>query len=279
MLCRVILYICLLVFFSVTIGYKFSPESISRAVKSHPDGSELFRLFHPAFPLQLLNVYDQNTITSLKDIKNKIDDNNDIKFEMTKLPWRVLPELGISKGQNVWSNKEIDLNFEKLKHNSHVLWAHKISKPEAGCVLLNHWKQRVIKLTSYDNQRGARGVEIGPGGSEQRTVVWPPMTLEFEIQEKHWQPVIVSPNLITEVLPLLPLEMHKAPWELIFLLLLSMKEDTIHKEEIQALFDTGLSPRQGLVAYLRLLRQVVSRTQMFNDIPEYRKIIEKEITL
>ena len=274
-----ILFISVVLLVSVTFGYKFSTESISRAVKSHPDGSELFRLFHPAFPLELLNTYDENTITSLKDVKDKIGDDTDMKFEITKLPWRVLPELGISKCQNVWSTKEIGVNFEKFKHKSHVLWAHKISKPEEGCLLLNHWKQRVIKLTSYDNQRGARGVEIGPGGSEQRTVVWPPMALEFEIQERHWQPVIVSPNLITEVLPLLPLEMQKAPWELIFLLLLSMKEDGVHKEEIQALFDTGMSPRQGLVAYLRLLRQVVSRTQIFDDIPEYRKIIEKEITL
>ena len=55
--------------------------------------------------------------------------------------------------------------------------------------------------------------------------------------------------------------------------------NNVHKEEVQALFDTGISPRQGFIAYLRLLRQVLSRTKVFDGVDDYRKIIEKEITL
>ena len=61
----------------------------------------------------------------------------------------------------------------------------------------------------------------------------------------------VSDNILSgEVLNLLPPSMPKAVWELIFLLTLSFKED---KLAFEALIDIGLAPRQGLIAYLRLI--------------------------
>ena len=52
--------------------------------------------------------------------------------------------------------------------------------------------------------------------------------------------------------------MEKAPWELLILCLMSLDTSSPHfqKEELQSLLDTGLSPKQGLLAYIRLLEQV-----------------------
>ena len=103
--------------------------------------------------------------------------------------------------------------------------------------------------------------------------------LEFELTEKasRWQPVRVSDNIASgEVFSTLPGVMTKAPWELIFLLLLSKEQ---HSETLQALFDTGLCPRQGLIAYIRLLEQVQQRAESWEGVPSHRKITEFEIFL
>ena len=104
-------------------------------------------------------------------------------------------------------------------------------------------------------------------------------SLEFELTEKasRWQPVRVSDNIASgEVFSTLPGVMTKAPWELIFLLLLSKEQ---HSETLQALFDTGLCPRQGLIAYIRLLEQVQQRAESWEGVPSHRKITEFEIFL
>ena len=105
------------------------------------------------------------------------------------------------------------------------------------------------------------------------------LRLEFELTEKasRWQPVRVSDNIASgEVFSSLPGMMTKAPWELIFLLLLSKEQ---HSDTLQALFDTGLCPRQGLIAYIRLLEQVQQRAESWEGVPTHRKITEFEIFL
>jgi hypothetical protein len=70
--------------------------------------------------------------------------------------------------------------------------------------------------------------------------------------------------------------MKKAPWELLLLLLINPDE---RPDAMQALFDTGLCPRQGLIAYMRLLEQVMLRSEAWEGLPSYRKIIEKDIVI
>ena len=143
---------------------------------------------------------------------------------------------------------------------------------------MNHWTQQAIYITNYSPLIGAQGIELAPGRpTEPRTVFeWPPMALDIEFHEKKWQPVIVSNNILNgEILSLLPSEMKKSPWELIFLLLISSND----KKTIQTLLDTGLSPRQGLFAYLRLLGAALKRSETFDDIPDYRKIQEKDLIM
>ena len=79
----------------------------------------------------------------------------------------------------------------------YLLRAHKIEKPEKGCILLNHWSQRAILLTDYDVNRGAKGYEIRSQTGAATFLSWPPLSLEMELTEKvsRWQPVRVSNNI------------------------------------------------------------------------------------
>lgn len=176
--------------------------------------------------------------------------------------------------KDTWNSVEIEEGYEKFKHCGHVVWAHKIKRPERGCMLLNHWQQRVIYLTDYDVTKGAKGYELSSNGPG-KFINWPPLVLESELVANRWQPMRVSENLFSgEVFSSMPPQMTRAQWELIFLLSLSPTKDA---EAYQALFDTGLSPRQGLIAYIRLIEKVIARAETFDGVPNYRKIAETEL--
>ena len=119
---------------------------------------------------------------------------------------------------------------------------------------------------------GADGRElVTRPGTEGNTLTWPPLALDFEISEGKWQPIQIS-EMFLEALPYLQ-AFPKGAWELAFLLLLSEE----NAELSQALFDTGLCPQQGFIAYLRILDQLMYRTEQWDDIPPHRKITERSI--
>jgi hypothetical protein len=239
------------------------------------------RLFHPSFPLKIKYPLENLEISKLETIKNQLK-NSSLQIgheKLKKLPWKSLPDLGVSSmlEKDVFSEKEIELCYENDKHNGYLVWAEKISNPKKGCYLLNHWKQQVINVTDYSVEEGAKGYEIilGKDSKNSEIIYWPPFTLEMEISKDLWQPVEVSENLINgEVFRYFPSQMTSAPWEIIFLLLLSHEDDD---EIFQTLFDTGLSPKQGFFAYLRLLDLMTKRTSVWTDIPSYRKVFETNI--
>lgn len=175
----------------------------------------------------------------------------------------------------------------------------------AGVLLVNHWQQKLVLLTKYDPLTGAAGAVLNARSlrtfatsaltetslrtpesnlsslaqqlvvGEEDVLTWPPLALEFEIQAKKWQMVEVSPSMLTPaVLSKLPASMPTALWEIVCLCLLRVEEDST---VLQALLDTGISPRQGFLAYLRLLHRVLSRTETFDDIPGYRQIMNMKV--
>ena len=93
--------------------------------------------------------------------------------------------------------------------------------------------------------------------------------------EKHSNLVQVYGNISNqEIFQFFPEEVRKtqtAAWELVFLLLLSNERDD-DAEVIQALLDTGISPRKGLIAYMRLFKRVSDRTAVLSEVPPYRRI-------
>lgn len=241
------------------------------------------RLFHPFFPAELtqcLSVEDAEKILNVKRVTGSSENVAIARDDLIKrgIPWRPLPEIGISDAQNIMSKKQISEAFENYCQYGHIVWGHKLSKIQSGCVLLNHWKQEVVVITDYSPAKGARGYKLlHPKLSDKKEeIIWPPITLELELREKKWQAASVSENILSgEILSLLPLSMNKAVWELIFLLLLPKEE----KVATQTLFDTGLSPRQGLIAYVRLLRQVELRTEAWDEVPGYRLIKEFDVSV
>ena len=169
---------------------------------------------------------------------------------------------------------------------SFVVWAETTDVIEQGVVLMNHWAQRAVVITSYDPSTGAKGYELNgltiaapgevtPAARSEFTYTWPPLALEMELVDKKWQPTKVSSNIKNqEIFQYFPEEIRKTQtvaWELVFLLLLS-NEEANDAEVIQALLDTGISPRKGLIAYMRLFKRVTDRTSVLNEVPAYRRI-------
>ena len=343
-----------------SILYLFALVSLTRGGVTLPDVQNFAgaRIFHPAFPnliTQSVSIEEANNM----EVVRKMFSSSDIVPDFSGLPWKILPSLGISDKQDLWSKSQILDAYEKNRHQGHLVWwdltsvvllntedgkqittriltvladlnptssmfidliydhnqfiyrAHKLDKPEKGCILLNHWSQRAVLLTDYDLERGAKGYEVRSQSGSVSFMSWPPLSwvlssfviilklpttvfycvthsfpisffsirLEFEMTEKasRWQAVRVSDNIASgEVFSSLPGVMTKAPWELIFLLLLSKEQ---HADTLQALFDTGLCPRQGLIAYIRLLEQVQQRAESWEGVPNHRKITEFEIFL
>ena len=108
------------------------------------------------------------------------------------------------------------------------------------------------------------------------TITTTTTALEIEITDGRWQPVTASASVTTTALDFLPHQMEHGLWELIFLLLISEQENP---EAMAALFDTGLSPNKGLIAYMRLLKKVVQRAEINDGVPAYLQITEKELIL
>ena len=167
-----------------------------------------------------------------------------------------------------------------------VVWAETTDVIEEGVVLMNHWAQRAVVITSYDPSFGAKGYElngltlaapgeVAPAARAEFTYTWPPLALEMELVDKKWQPARVSGNIRNqEIFQFFPEEIKRTQtvaWELIFLLLLSA-EEADDADVIQALLDTGISPRKGLIAYMRLFQRVADRTNVLSEIPSYRRV-------
>lgn len=254
--------------------------SWSYGVQLPTKSSTPVRVFHPAFPNFLTQSVASEEIQRLINVKEMLRQSRDEQpSDFSLLPWKVFPALGINDLQVVFSKSQIEESYEKHKHNGYFLWAEKLEKPEKGCILLNHWSQKAILLSEYDVERGARGYELRSSSGTVDSFIWPPLALEHELTEKNtrWQPVRVSDNIANgEVFTALPDVMVKSAWELIFLLLISPEKN---EDIYQALFDTGLCPRQGLIAYIRLLQQVQHRAEAWEGIPYNLKIKEREVLM
>ena len=149
--------------------------------------------------------------------------------------------------------------------------------------MLNHWNQQVVLLKQYYPAHGARGLvldleqlnypstkninssnESGTFLSGMKLMKWSRFQLELEIKEGKWQMIQVSPSFLSkELLTSLPPSMPTALWEMIYLSLLDDEQD---KEVLQTLLDTGISPRQGYIAYIRLIHRILFRAKEVNNL-------------
>lgn len=259
---------------AVSQNYGFK---VQRPIALDADPSfQNYRVFHPAFPFSIRKVMGNEEATKLLSLSNTLSSPQEASTAMnlisTKLPWRVLPALGALDGQNAFSRSQLQEAYNENRHHGMVMWARPVNRLEPGAVLLNHWTQQAVLVTSYSAAGGAQGEElITTRGAEGKTLSWPPLALDFEVADNKWQPVLLSDKYF-EALPYLA-AFPKGAWELAFLLLLGEEDAAVS----QALFDTGLCPQQGMCAYLRVVDQLMQRTEQWDDVPAHRKITEKSI--
>ncbi len=189
------LYLCLSLFVCI------ESSSLSRNSVIERLPSQGLRLFHPSYPLSLLDVVSEDEASSIIKIKrlNGIGSTTAEGVEPTMpLPWKSFPELGISPEAFVSSKNILD-SYERQKHQGYFIWARKLEKPRNNCVLVNHWSQRVIHLTQYSVTDGAVGYDLTSSVDNDlraAQMTWPPLSLEFEMTANKWQAVEVSENLI-----------------------------------------------------------------------------------
>jgi hypothetical protein len=249
---------------SLSMSSDMNLDALRSIASSHKDGDNFLRLFHPAFPTRILEPLSLADGEALALTKQKISMSGvDMDAAYRGLPWEVLPSIGIQDSETVWSRSQCDAAFEKFKHCGHIIWAVKSDQLQPGSVLLNHWNQRAILITEYGSN-GAVGKDLLTGALPlDSSVFWPPAALEIELKEKKWQICLTSENLKNgEVLSILPPDFRKGAWELIFLLI-TPSSDT---KTIETLFDTGLSPRQGFISYLRLLDGALKRSVTLDEV-------------
>eukprot|EP01039_Chlorochromonas_danica_P001002 gene1000-1088_t len=257
---------------------------LNQCLTLNPSG---IRIFHPAFPTKVTQPLTAEDLARLLHMKRTLTSHHHEGFQkdFSKLPWPLLPEIGIKSSQSqILSKTAVEDLYEQTKHLGFLIWAHRLSRPETGCLLLNHWRQEIVFLSLYDPYVGAKGhlIHLSHGGmgakqSEEQVYQWPVLGLEREIVNGHWLPVRASDHLLSaELLHVLPPSMSKALWELVLLCLLTPQKE---EEELQLLLDTGLSPEKGLFAYIRLLNKVIERSELFDGVPEHLLITEREIAI
>jgi hypothetical protein len=260
---------------AVNINYGFKTQRVPSSPGVGPSFNN-HRVFHPAFPAAIRTPISYDEINKLLTIKDALSSPQEAAFATTsiapKLPWKVLPQIGVIDAQNPLSKNQLEDAYDSNRHHGLVMYGFKIKAIETGTVLLNNWAQQAVLITSYSVERGAEGVELLTAkGVEANIFKWPPLALEFEVADAKWQPVYLSDKYF-EALEF----MHAFPkgaWELAFLLLLTPEDS----QATEALFDTGICPQQGLVAYLRIIHQLQQRTGQWDDVPPHRKITEKSI--
>ena len=79
------------------------------------------RIFHPAFPNLLTQSISQEDANNLEVVK-KLFSSSDILPDFNGLPWKILPALGISDQQDLWSKSQILEAYEKNRHQGHLVW-------------------------------------------------------------------------------------------------------------------------------------------------------------
>jgi hypothetical protein len=109
---KLTLLCCILISFRLTHGGVKLPT-----VKSFSGA----RIFHPAFPNFVTQSVDQNDADNFETVR-KLFSSSNILPDLSGLPWKVLPSLGISDKQDLWSKSQILEAYEKTRHQGHLVW-------------------------------------------------------------------------------------------------------------------------------------------------------------
>ena len=138
----------LLALLSPASGYYPNPNFRSQSPRANFNPSpepeyNNYRVFHPVFPLSIRNTISSDEIQRLIKIKSALSNDEERDSAAAalapRLPWKILPKIGVVEGQNTFSRSQIDEEFTANRHHGMILWAVKTRKLAPGVVLLNNW--------------------------------------------------------------------------------------------------------------------------------------------
>lgn len=109
------------VIIGVSESMNFFDARLDRCLSVNPTG---LRLFHPAFPLEVLNPVSRKEAEDLYKIKAAIAPGQEAAFakEYHRLPWFVMPRIGVPEVQTFMSKNDIQDTFQKSKHLGQLFW-------------------------------------------------------------------------------------------------------------------------------------------------------------
>ena len=111
------MYLLLLCFY---VARTDSVKNLKDVYARNPTG---IRIFHPAFPVELLNPLtdvELQKVIRVKELTGSLE-RLDIS-NIPKLPWKVMPETGISESSTFLSKTELKNLFEMNRHNGVFVW-------------------------------------------------------------------------------------------------------------------------------------------------------------
>ena len=79
------------------------------------------RIFHTAFPNSITQRISNDDFENILSLRKLLPSTNEAP-DMSGLPWKVLPALGISDKQDLWSKSQIQDAYEKYRHTGFVVW-------------------------------------------------------------------------------------------------------------------------------------------------------------
>lgn len=119
-----ILGLCFVLFmwknFVVLTSVASNPK-VQRLLTTNPRG---LRLFHPAFPLELIKPVSVADADEFIRIQQAIAPQSEQFYqnEFQRLPWFVFPRVGVPDAQVFLSKVEVQSIFEKTKHLGQLIW-------------------------------------------------------------------------------------------------------------------------------------------------------------
>ena len=96
-------------------------DTIQEILHKNPSG---LRIFHPAFPSQVLNPISQTVaqnIFRVKELTGSVDNPFDLT-NIPELPWKIFPEVGITDSTNFKSKSDLLELYEINRHKGQFVW-------------------------------------------------------------------------------------------------------------------------------------------------------------
>ena len=99
-------------------------STLQKASKLNPHG---IRIFHPAFPAQLLQPLSDDDFENFRAARQMLYTDSESKTITNELlganlPWKVLPDMGVEDSKMMVSSHDIQTAYEKCKLGGHIVW-------------------------------------------------------------------------------------------------------------------------------------------------------------